>query len=65
METIDEKRLRILKKKLALITGITVKDMKKHPEAEIVVRTAKRSLDYIIRYVDKEKSINAEFKILK
>lgn len=65
MESVDEKRVRRLKKKLDRIKKITVDDMKKYPEAKIVVRTAKNSLDHIIRYFDKEKSIDVEYKIKK
>jgi S-adenosylmethionine synthetase len=57
MESVDEKRLRLLIKKLNPVTKITLNDMKRYPEAEIVIRTAKKSLDHILRYFDKENSI--------
>lgn len=62
-ESIDEKRLRYLIARIKPITKITVEDMKKYPEAERAIRTAKNSLDNIIRYFDKEKSIDVEFKV--
>ena len=63
MKSVDEKRLDGLIRKLKPITKITVDEMKKYPEAEIVVRTAKHSLDHILRYFDKQNSIDVEFEV--